>query len=119
MALRKVETGPVGLSARRNIARLRQERNFSLRQLSEELSKKGRPISYTGISQIENGGRRIDVDDLVAFADALNVSIADLINEGTGDDPFITGYRAGIQAAQQAVLGLSDESAHSTHRRDA
>jgi len=45
-----------------------------LAQLSARLAELGRPILPNGISRIEQGERRVDVDDLVALALALDVS---------------------------------------------
>jgi hypothetical protein len=36
----------------------------------------------TAISKVEQGDRRVDVDDLVAFAEALNTSTDDLLYRG-------------------------------------
>ncbi|OZF53184.1 hypothetical protein CH293_11490 [Rhodococcus sp. 14-2470-1b] len=56
------------------MARVRRERNLTLRALSERLTQVGRPISNSSISQVETGARRVDVDDLLAFSIALDVS---------------------------------------------
>lgn len=45
-----------------------------MRELSRRLSKLGRPILPSGITKIEQGQRRIDVDDLMALAVALEVT---------------------------------------------
>lgn len=45
-----------------------------MRELSARLSKLGRPILPSGITKIEQGSRRVDVDDLVALAVALKVT---------------------------------------------
>lgn len=50
-----------------------------MRQLSEALADAGRPVPGNTISAIETMARRIDVDDLVAFSGALNVSPAALL----------------------------------------
>lgn len=57
-----------------NVKRLRSSADWSLAQLSDRLAKVGRPIRATGLHRLENGKRRIDVDDLVALALAFNVS---------------------------------------------
>lgn len=74
MAASKIVLGPTGETVRENISRVRRERNLTLRALSERLSELGRPISNSSISQVETGARRVDVDDLLAFAVALDVS---------------------------------------------
>ncbi|GAA12583.1 hypothetical protein GOALK_056_00160 [Gordonia alkanivorans NBRC 16433] len=40
-------------------------------------------MSYTTLSQIENGARRVDVDDLMSLAVALNVSPIVLLTDRT------------------------------------
>jgi transcriptional regulator with XRE-family HTH domain len=71
MGTRKVEQGPVGKAVARNIRRLRDSQGLSLHELSGRLRRIGRPILPSGISKIEAGSRRVDVDDLAALAHAL------------------------------------------------
>jgi transcriptional regulator with XRE-family HTH domain len=96
-------TGPMdaGATAQRvagNLRRLREARGFSLRGLSKELMDKfGWDLSADAINKIENGRereagapapkqiRRVDVDDLVALALALNVSPSDLLLPPSAD----------------------------------
>ncbi|WP_210417106.1 hypothetical protein [Citricoccus sp. SGAir0253] len=44
------------------------------KQLSEKLAEIGRPIPPLGLRRIEDGERRVDVDDLMALAVALDVN---------------------------------------------
>lgn len=55
-----------------NLRRLRRE--VSTYELSRRLAALGRPIASSGITRIELGDRRVDVDDLLALAVALGVS---------------------------------------------
>jgi transcriptional regulator with XRE-family HTH domain len=71
MGTRKVEQGAVGHQVAAQIRWERERKQLSLQQLSERLAAVGRPILPSGISKIEQGDRRVDVDDLVALADAL------------------------------------------------
>ncbi|MBQ0863385.1 MULTISPECIES: helix-turn-helix domain-containing protein [Streptomyces] len=66
--------GPVGLTVQRNVKRLREEQNLGLAALSRRLDGIGRKIPTLGLSRIESGERRVDADDLVALAAALDVS---------------------------------------------
>jgi transcriptional regulator with XRE-family HTH domain len=75
----RVPLGPVGRSVIQNLERLRTERELTYRQLSDRLSAIGRPIPTLGLSRIEKGNRRVDVDDLVALCIALEVSPAALL----------------------------------------
>ncbi|MFF7260652.1 helix-turn-helix domain-containing protein [Streptomyces sp. NPDC008159] len=74
-----------------NVRRLRTARGLSLRALSDELKKAGHALSADALNKIENGRtpapgteepkqvRRVDVDDLVALAQALRVSPKSLL----------------------------------------
>jgi transcriptional regulator with XRE-family HTH domain len=71
MGTRKVEQGDVGHAVAARIRWERERRQLSLQALSERLAALGRPILPSGLSKIEQGTRRVDVDDLVALAAAL------------------------------------------------
>lgn len=82
MATRRVERGPVNERVARNIKALRERRGWTLQELSDRLTALGRPILATGIKKIEHGGelgRRVDVDDLVGLALALQVTPSTLL----------------------------------------
>lgn len=77
-----------------NVKRLRLEQNLGLRALSTELGEVGRPLTHSAVDQIEKGTRRVDVDDLMALAAALNVSPATLLMPA-GDKDYkvaVTGH---------------------------
>ncbi|MEU9888663.1 helix-turn-helix transcriptional regulator [Sphaerisporangium sp. NPDC051011] len=79
MASRPVEIGKMGQHVTEAVARLRGERGWDQRELAERVTRAGRPVSASVLSKIESGARRIDVDDLVAIAAALEVSPALLL----------------------------------------
>ncbi|AMN31735.1 helix-turn-helix domain-containing protein [Clostridium perfringens] len=54
-----------------------RERN-GLSQLN--LAKKTGSLNQSQISKIENGQRKIKVDELIILSNALNVSLAELMN---------------------------------------
>ncbi|MFJ1788388.1 helix-turn-helix domain-containing protein [Streptomyces anulatus] len=66
--------GPISENLKVNLPRLRKARGVSTTALSEALKQLGQHIPPTGITRIEKGQRRVDADDLVALALALNVS---------------------------------------------
>lgn len=108
MGTRAVEQGPTGERLAQNVARLREARGISLRTLSERLSELGRPILPSGLSKIEQGDRRVDVDDLVALAVALNVSPGWLLLPDRADDSpvrFLEAVEVPAWAAWQWVDG--------------
>jgi transcriptional regulator with XRE-family HTH domain len=66
--------GPVSRYVADNLVRLRKARGLSTTRLAAELKEIGHSIPATGITRIEKGERRVDVDDLAALAVALKVS---------------------------------------------
>ena len=78
----------LGITGVRVSERLREVREdvrprMSLRHLEIELERIGHPISADGLSKIEIGKRKVDVDDLVALAVALRVSPVTLLLPAT------------------------------------
>lgn len=68
------DVGATGETVAANIARARKGQQISLQELESRLIELGRRISFSGLSKIERGERRVDVDDLMAIAVALDVS---------------------------------------------
>lgn len=71
--------GKVGRAVATNIRRLRRSRGLTLKELAALIAAEGRTASLSAISKTECGQRRMDVDDLVAYARVLNVAPADLL----------------------------------------
>jgi len=63
-----------------NVRAIRTDRGLDLAAFSDRLSAIGRPIPIAALSRLENGSRRVDVDDLVALAHALEVSPTTLLS---------------------------------------
>lgn len=80
------DIGATGRHVQSNVRRLRRARGLSTYALTDLLAEAGRPIPQSGITRIENGARRVDVDDLVALATAFDVSPSALLLPPT-DDP--------------------------------
>ncbi len=72
-----------------NLKAVRRRRGLTVRQLSERLKELGAPILPSGITKIEQGDRRVDVNDLMALAAALNVSPARLLLPDVGERDLI------------------------------
>lgn len=72
--LRGNDIGPTGITVGLNLARARKAANLSLKELADLLDARGRKISWSGISKIENGHRKVDSDELIAFSLALDIS---------------------------------------------
>lgn len=63
---------------------------WSFARLSRELTKAGRDIPPLGLGRIENGTRRVDVDDLTTLAVVFEVSPASLLMPQVTADPLVT-----------------------------
>lgn len=74
MATNKIERGPTAQRVAANVKTVREARRLSLEALSQRMGELGRPILRTGLAKIESGERRVDVDDLIALAIALQVT---------------------------------------------
>jgi transcriptional regulator with XRE-family HTH domain len=66
--------GPTGDRVLANVKRLRQSQGLTYKELSDRLDRLDRPIPVLGLSRLEKGERRVDVDDLVALSLALGVT---------------------------------------------
>ncbi|MFE6429743.1 helix-turn-helix domain-containing protein [Streptomyces rochei] len=76
---RAIEVGPTGQTVAANIARLRERRGLTTRQLSGLLERAGRNIPASGITRMEKGERVVTVDELTALAVAFGVSPSALL----------------------------------------
>ncbi|MFJ2173365.1 helix-turn-helix domain-containing protein [Streptomyces sp. NPDC087851] len=90
---------------RKRIRALRLAQGWSL----EELATRAR-VSQSTLSRIENGGRRLALDQLVTLARALDTSLDQLV-ETAGDDvvisPMIDGARGQMRWPMKAEPGVS------------
>jgi transcriptional regulator with XRE-family HTH domain len=85
MAEKRNPLGPTGETVRANVKRLRDGQNLGYAKLARRLEDVGRPIPELGLRRIETGTRRVDADDLMALAAALDVSPATLLMPGTAE----------------------------------
>lgn len=78
MAKRRVQLGATGENVSRNVAAVRRSQTengpLTIRAMADRLSAAGVRTAHSAVSEIENGARRVDVDDLTALAAALGVS---------------------------------------------
>lgn len=91
MAKEPIEPGPASERVATNVAALRGKVQQS--EISRRLAILGRPLSVSTLSKIEQRNRRIDVDDLMALAIALEATPNRLLLPGeVGDqetDPLV------------------------------
>jgi transcriptional regulator with XRE-family HTH domain len=74
-----LEIGHIGAAVADKVMKLREAQRFTYAELSRKLSGLGRDIPPLGLRRIETRERRIDVDDLVALANALGVAPTELL----------------------------------------
>ena len=70
-----------------NVRSARQAIGMDLRTFSERVKETGRAMSTSALSKIENGDRRVDVDDLTVFANILQSTPAALLAPPEGASP--------------------------------
>lgn len=107
MPPREKKAGPSTLTVAKNLNHYRERAGLTMRELAAKMTERGFPLTHTVISQMENGARRIDVDDLSRLAYVLDVSISALLTP-TPDNP---GEQVGTTAnpgdtAQVAIYRL-------------
>ena len=96
---------------------LRKARGLDLADVAAQLTKLGQSIGLTGVSKIELGTRRVDVDDLVALAAVFRVSPSRLLLPATASDEPVqvtpnvttTERAAWLWAAGELPLGPSGD----------
>jgi len=94
--------GATGAVVARNISRLRRDQGLAYTELSKRLSELGRPIPTLGLRKIESGGRRVDVDDVIALSLALAVSPITLFMPYPLDDAGELLDVPGVREPQEA-----------------
>jgi transcriptional regulator with XRE-family HTH domain len=98
--------GPAGNNVRRNIRRHRERRGWSYKELSERLTQVGRGIHIVDLGWVETGERRVDVDDLVALAAALEVGVEDLLQPPADCDTCHGAPPPGFMCLECETSGL-------------
>ncbi|MFE7229870.1 helix-turn-helix domain-containing protein [Streptomyces sp. NPDC057596] len=124
------EIGPTGKRVAENLAAVRKARGWSMPKLREEMAELGRHLPATGVIKTEAAERRVDVDDLVAFAVALNVSPLTLLLPGAwGDgDVWLTDRKRvqsrtawlwgqGLAPAEDLPAAVEDEPVEAAQQR--
>jgi transcriptional regulator with XRE-family HTH domain len=98
-----------------NLRKVRQSTGVDLRELSARIKTTGRVISPSALSKIENGDRRVDVDDLTVFAYALETTPAALLRPASEEAQAPAGVPEGqftpeeIRAWIQGTVKLTTE----------
>ncbi|MDF2705535.1 MAG: helix-hairpin-helix DNA-binding motif-containing protein [Nonomuraea muscovyensis] len=105
MAARALQIGEAGGCVAASVVAHRQRRGWDQAHLAQRVTEAGRPMSTSVLGKVESGTRRVDVDDLVALAAALEVSPVQLLPGGEGaeakdSDPFEDAASPGLVRAR-------------------
>jgi hypothetical protein len=106
--------GPLGRNLIANVEYLRQVRGLSLRKLSAELDRIGRPVPPLGLSRVSHAQRRVDVDELVALAEVLEVTPDVLLSPPEAVKQLPAAVPAALREARNLVSALSSCSTPNT-----
>lgn len=77
--MRGNDIGEIGRRVGERVRIVRRERGLTQDELSARLAQLDRPMPTASIGRLESGDRRVDVDDLMALAYALDVSPLSLL----------------------------------------
>ncbi|MFJ4173456.1 hypothetical protein [Microbacterium sp. NPDC089696] len=113
----ELHLGPTGHTVAAQIAAIREARQMTFASLSAELDRLGHPIPTLGLRRIESRARRVNVDDLVAIAVALNVSPQTLLMSQNDDGALPTALPKSFDSSEARAwmrgdLNLTLESRH-------
>lgn len=97
---RSIQVGPAGQRVAKNVAALREARHLTRQAVADRMNAVGRQLIATAIDKIERSSRRVDVDDLVALAVALDVSPNRLLLAPGADDSERIDITAEVSASE-------------------
>lgn len=83
-----------------NLRAARQAIGMDLRTFAEKIKETGRAMSASALSKVENGDRRVDVDDLTVFAYILRTTPTALLTP-PDDGPAPTGVPGGQYSEEE------------------
>jgi len=96
-----------------NLRSARQAIGMDLRTFSERVKATGRAMSTSALSKIENGDRRVDVDDLTVFAYILQTTPASLLAPSEGASPP-TGVPSGQFSHEEIQVWVRGQAKFTT-----
>lgn len=114
MAKQVAALGPAGIRVGQRVRDLRRDQGLTLHALASKLADLGRPIDISALAKVEKGQRRIDVDDLMALAVALDASpnwilLPDRVSDDLPIELTPSHQRGGLEVWQWAVRDHPDE----------
>lgn len=87
-----------------NVARLRAEKRWSLRELSERLERGPGWIAFSVLRKVEATERVINVDELTALAAVFDVSPITLLMPDVPDDEGLQVHLTGTETTEVSAL---------------
>lgn len=104
----KRDRGPTAERVAANIKDVRLSRRVDGRQMTLDdvaarLRELGHPIIKTGLSKLESGERRVDVDDLVALAVALETNVNRLLLGADAKDDDVIELAPNLSSTSMAA----------------
>nr|VDG61807.1 Uncharacterised protein [Streptococcus thermophilus] len=115
--MKPLELGPTGFAVADAVRKYRQNNDYTYAQLEQRLTEIGHRIPVLGLRRIEAAARRVDMDDFIALAAALNASPMALLANVPAEAPtpeyqMATGLPddVGPQEFQAWVRGETDMS---------
>lgn len=103
--------GPTGHRAAATVAELRERDRLSYKELSDRLRDLGRTIPTLGLSRVERIERRIDADDLVALAIALETTPNRLLLPGTARQDVNISLTPTVEVSEQLAWAWAQAQA--------
>ncbi len=91
---------------------------MDLAALSARLTDLGWPIPVAALSRLENGNRRVDVDDLMAISNALQVSPSDMLIPSEDEHPLGTTIPADLSLGEARAWVRAEIKDFSSHERN-
>lgn len=82
MTKQPIGIGHIGQAVADNVRGLRLRNSLTQGELADYVQSHGRVITRATITEIEAHARRVDVDDLAAFASVFEVSVESLLTPG-------------------------------------
>lgn len=115
--------GKAALAARLRVKKEREGNRWTLEQMAERLREEGiEQTRATTVYKIENGDRRISLDELTAFANIFKMGVADLLLDRKAyvEDLFrrftdeVDSFRLGLNRLM-AICAEADEVLGDSH----
>jgi len=88
-----------------NVRTLRQRYGWTLDDVSRRLAEVGRPLATSGVGKIEDGTRRVDVDDLTALAEVFDVDPERILGWEPAVDRAVSRALRAVTATEWRKLG--------------